>query len=107
MFHLTAPAAHMVLDLPSGGIESVANRHIDVFVCVVRSGLTTHDQLRAARLHIHAHLIEIALVVMLVRRFHDDVTAHQIVGVAIEFFRALANPRLDRIRPWHVLKNNL
>ncbi len=96
-FNLTAPLASIILKLSSGGIESVANRHINISVRRVFAWFVTfgeilasqfgipelgrleaiaravNHQLSAGNFEIDANQESFAFVVMAVRRFNDHV----------------------------------
>ena len=77
-------------------IEGIANGDINVFVCLVLVRATVGDDLGPGQGDVDADVIEIALVVMLVRRLDHDMTTHHVIGKPLQLFRFLAHLGFDR-----------
>lgn len=105
--HGATPAARMVFKPAPHRVERVANRHMNVLVRVMLRRLAAHDDFISRHLHVDAHVIEIALMVMPMMFLDDDATADDAVEEFIEFVRTLAHFRLDRGGRLYVAKNNL
>ena len=79
-------AAHLpglILEPPHGGVEGIADRDIDILMRVV-DGLRPIDHHVLPRYaDIDAHAIELALVMVPVRRLDDDGTADDAVVEAL------------------------
>jgi hypothetical protein len=102
-----APPVDPILELPAGGIEGVANRHVDVLVRVVSFRVTADDQLRTGKRHQNAHVIDGALVMAPVLRFDAYSAARNSVGEVLELFRLAGDSGLDRGRLLKAAKRDL
>ena len=64
----------MIFEQPAGGIESVANRDIDVLMGMVCCGIAADGDLAARNFKVDADPKQIALMVARVSAFDDDAT---------------------------------
>jgi hypothetical protein len=91
-------AAHLsrvILEPPRRGVEGVANGDIDVLMRVIEWACAIHHHVLARHADIDAHVIQLALVMVAVRRLHHDAAADDAVVEAFELRRLLADALLD------------
>jgi len=95
-FNVAAHLAHVIFEQPSGRVEGIAERNIDIFVRMVfRTGTPNVDVLpRDAE--IDAHAIKLALMMMTMRRHDDNAATDDPVVKPFELGRLLANSGLER-----------
>lgn len=108
MFFDVAPLDFQtVLQLPTCSLECIANCDIDVLVCGLVIGHAAHSYLIALCPDVDYDVVEPSLALMLVRRFHSNAAADDVVAKQFEFLRVFANGRLDG-RGWpEAVKINL
>jgi hypothetical protein len=94
-FHLAATFACIVLELSSRRVESIPNGNIHVLVSMMLIRAATYDQFTIRRRDIYSYMEEIAFVVMMVRRLHDNLATHNIVTEPLDLFRPFANILFD------------
>jgi hypothetical protein len=105
--HLLVPLALIVLDFAPGGPEGVAQRDIGIFVGMVGRMSLSDGDLRARHGEIDPDFEQLSLPVVLVRRLHDHVTAHDMVTVPLKPLRKLADTGLKSRRRIHMTKRHL
>jgi hypothetical protein len=88
-FHLSALAPGKVLEATLQRGERIANRDIDVFVCVVLGRFAPGDQLTAGKTKVDTHVIQVSLAVPPLAPFDQDPAAHDI---GIELLQLLCVP---------------
>jgi len=104
---VAASDALMVLQLAARRLERVAQRHVDVFVSVIRAGRSIGDDLAAGVSQVDTHGVQVALVMAFMRSFDRDATAREVVGDLLELGYALADGIFDSRRSVHLMKNDL
>jgi hypothetical protein len=104
---LSALAAGVILELPLGRVERVANGHEHVFVRVMLRRLAADHELATGHGEIDADAVQSPLVVMPVGCLDYHPAAHDAVVELVELGCLLADTRLDGRRPWHVPKRDL
>ena len=72
MLHLASPLANMIFEQPAGGIESVADRDVDVLMRMVCRGIAADGDLAAGNFKVDADPEQIALMVARVPAFDDN-----------------------------------
>src|SRR5579875_34498 len=103
----SAAAAHVVFQLSPCCVEGVPQRHFDVPVLFVLTGLASHSDLFTRQGEVDPYLVEVALLVVLAGRLHHDPTAHDVASELIQPLRLLPDEGLDGLRMFHVPEGNL
>ena len=70
--NLAAPLANMIFEQSAGGIESVADRYVDILMRMVCRGIAADGDLAARNFKIDPDPEQIALMVARVPAFNDD-----------------------------------
>ena len=70
--NLTAPLANMIFEQSAGGIESVADRYVDILMRMVCRGIAADGDLATRNFKIDPDPEQIALMVARVPAFNDD-----------------------------------
>jgi hypothetical protein len=104
--HVASLPPDMVLELTPYGVETIADRNVDVLVGVVLGRISLHDDLPARHLEVDPDVIEIAATAPL-GCLDDDATAHDTAEELLELAGALADLRLDRRRGVDIAKGDL
>ena len=104
---LAADLARVILELPVGGIEGIANRDIHVLVGMVLAGCAADHDLVSGHRDVDLGVVEIALVVMAVLRFDNHATGHDVVQKRVQLGGLLANVGLHGVGRIHVAKGDL
>jgi hypothetical protein len=94
-FHISTLPAKMVFQLAAHGLERVSDRHVGVFMAVMRVGCTANHQVLARHAELDPDPEELPLMVVAVGRLHHDATADDAVEDAFQLGEALANVRLE------------
>ena len=102
-----APFAFVVLELASGGPEGVAQRDVGILVRMANRMASTDRDLAVGNRDVHPDFEEPALLLVLVRRFDDHVTVHDMRAEFVQPLGQLANARFERRRGLHVTERNL
>ena len=97
----------MILELAHRGVEGVADGDIDVLMGVVLRSFLIYVHVLAWHADVDADLVELALVVMAMRRLDGHVAAHDALEEAVELGCFLADDRFDGRRGVHVPKADL
>jgi hypothetical protein len=104
---MAAPPAHGVLKLPPDRVKGVADGDVHVFMGVMLVGLTGRHELGFGYLEINTHVIQVALVMVLVMRLHHHPAAHDVFINEIELLAALANLGFHGLGRLHIAKDDL
>src|SRR5208337_1711237 len=107
MLNVLAPFALIIFELALYGVEGIAQRHIDILVGLPFPVLTLGNELALRGRDVDVDLENLALVVMLVRRFDNDLTAYDLGAEALQMERELADSRLHCRGRGHVPKRDL
>jgi len=103
--------ANVVFEEPAGGVESIADRDVDVFMGMVCRGIAADDDLAAGNFEVDADPEQIALKAPRMPAFDDNTARHDTIEKPLELLGAFADARRDRVRGIHVpegdLKGNL
>jgi hypothetical protein len=102
MFGIAMQTPTVVLKLPLGRIEAVAQGNIDIFVIVA-----IHHDFISRHTDIDAHIEDLALMLVLMRHFHHDPARHDRLEEGLEFLGLVTDMRLKRIRTFDVTKGDL
>ncbi len=94
----------MVLELPAGGVECVPYGHIDVFVGVMLARVAVDDERTSGHANLDAHVIDLALAVVPVRRLDHHAAGVDSPEEGLELVDPFADLRLDRIGGIHIAK---
>jgi hypothetical protein len=97
----------MIFEQPAGGIESVADRNVDVLMGMVCRGIAADGDLAARDFKVDADLEQIALMVARVSAFDDDAARHDAIEESLELIGPLAYARGDWIRGSHMSEGDL
>ena len=94
---LTSPRSSraLILDLPHGGVEGVADGDIDVLVGVVLRAFLVHVHVLAGHADVDAHFVQLALLMMAMRRLDGHVAGDDAVEEALELGCLFADDRFD------------
>src|SRR6476659_7785155 len=101
-FDVASELPRMIFELAHRGIEGVADGDIDVLMRLVLRAFLIHMHVVARHADVDADLVELALVVMAMRRLDGDVAAHDALEEAVELGCFLADDRFDGRRGVHV-----
>ena len=97
----------MIFEQPAGGIESVANRDIDVLMGMVCCGIAADGDLAARNYQVDADAHHMALMAPRVPTFDDDAARHDAIAEAFEHIGPLAYARGNCIRGSHMSEGDL
>jgi hypothetical protein len=97
----------MIIEQPAGGIESVADRDVDVLMRMVRRGIAADGDLAAGNFKVDADLEQIALMAARVPALDDDAARHDAIEEPFEFPGPLLYARRDRFRGSHMPEGDL
>jgi hypothetical protein len=86
---VAAPLTNMVFEQPAGGIESVADRDMDILVRMMRRGIAPDDDLVAGNFEIDTYPKQIALLAARVPALDNDPAGYDSVKEAVEFRGAI------------------
>src|SRR5262245_50994901 len=100
-FDCAASPVGGLLQSPFHGVESIADSHEQVLVPVVRVRRTVHHEFAGGNSHIETDMVDLAAMLMLVRRIENDATSDDVIMMAVEPRRVLAHARLHRWRWVH------
>ena len=102
-------AAHRRDDLeqPPRGVEGIANGDIDILMGLVLRPGAADVHVLPRHAEIDPHSVELAFVLMAMRRLDDDVAADDTPVELLELGDLLANARLDGGRGVHILEAEL
>ena len=92
---------------PAGGIEGVAERHLEVLVLGVLARLVGHGDLLAGHGEVDPHRIEVAVLVVLARRLDHHPAARDPIEDIVQPFRLGADLRIDLLGWPEVVKRDL
>src|SRR5262245_9151751 len=106
-FDVASELPRMIFELAHRGIEGVADGDIDVLVRLVLRSLLIHMHVVAGHADVDADLVELALVVMPVRRLDGDVAAHDALEKAVKLGGLPADDRFHGGRWIHVAEADL
>jgi len=106
-FDVTAPLTNVIFEQPAGGIESVADRDVDILVRVMSRWITPDDDLVSRNFEIDTHPKQIALLAARVPALDNDPAGNDPVKEAFELRGALLYTCCDGIRRRHMAKRNL
>jgi hypothetical protein len=104
---IRASLANVVFEQPAGGVESIADRDIDILVRVVRRGIAAHDNLAAGDIQVDANLEQIALKVTRVATLDHDAARCDAIEKPFELLGPFVYPCRDCMRGIHVPKRDL
>lgn len=105
--HVEPPLALVVLELPAGGSEGIAQRDVRVFVSVIGRVCLADRDLRIGKRDVDVEVVQPALVLVMRRRLDDHVTAHDLWTEPLESGGELANASFESGRGFHVTKGDL
>ena len=128
-FDVAVLAAHMILQLSSGGVERIANRHIEILMGAVLAGKTIlpqfssglvsgqlscaysfgraiDDYLPSRHAESDAHLKCFSFLVVTVRRFNDNAAARDARAKGFELGSSLSEVLFNGRRWRHVTKGD-
>jgi hypothetical protein len=88
-FHIAALPAKVVFQLPADGLERVSDRHVGVFMAVMRVGRAPHHQVFTRHTELDPHPEELPLMMVTVRRLHDHPAVDNPVGDALSSAKRL------------------
>lgn len=106
-FHMAALLALVVLQLSPHRIERVTDNNIDVFMCMMLSGRAACDAFIAWRSDVDGDAVDVALVMMLMRRLNRNPATDYLVTITLQPFGTFTDVRLDGIRRLKIVKVNL
>ena len=97
-----------VLELAAGGLEGVADRHIDVLMSARRSGFAVdHDIGGIGNHEMDPDVKDISLVVAVLGPGNDDARAHDAVGKLLELLNFLSDASFDGVGMLNAVKCDL
>jgi len=105
--HLAALLAREAFQLAPGGIEGVADRHVDIFMGVILVLVATHHHLPGGDGEIDVNLIELAFVVVLVGCLHRYLTRHNVAETMVQLVHFFTDDGLYGRRRGHVTEGDL
>ena len=91
-----------VLQLPPHRVEGVSRRHEDILVGMVGRAGVIDDEIFPGHPDFDGNLVQLALVVMTMRRLDGYAAPHDLVGKPLKALSLFPNPRFDRVRPVHI-----
>ena len=91
--HVAALAARVVLEPPPGGVERVAQRHLQILVVLARD-----RELAAGHLEVDVHAELLALALVARGKLEHHAAAHDVVVIALELLRLFADGVVKRVR---------
>src|SRR5262245_30701216 len=97
----------MIFELTNRCVEGVADGDIDVLMRLVLRALLSHMHVLPGHADVDAHLVELALVVMAMRRLDGNVAAHDPLEEAVELGGLLADDRFHGRGGIHVPEADL
>ena len=97
----------MVLKLPFCGIESIADRYINVLVCVSIAWLSIDNDISAGHRDVDSDVKDIALMVSRIFASDDNATPNDAIVKAFKAGRPFTHARLNGIGMGQILKCNL
>ena len=86
---VTPPLTNMVFEQPARGVESVADRDVDILVRVMSRWITPDDDLVSRNFEIDTHPKQIALLAARVPALDNDPAGYDSVKEAVEFRGAI------------------
>ena len=104
---VAAPSANVVFEQPAGGVESVADRDIDILMRVVRCGIASDDDLAPSNFEVDTDAEQIALATARVAALDDDAAGHNPIKKAFELLGALTYSCGDHVGRFHMTKCDL
>src|SRR5271166_4565934 len=107
LLHLASPLANMIFEQPAGGIESVADRDVDVLMRMVFRGIAADGDLAAGNFKVDADPEQIALMAARVPAFDDDAARHNAIADSFQLLGPLAYARRDCVRGSHMPEGDL
>ena len=105
--HIAAHLTRMVFEQPVSGIESVADRHVNVFMAAVCRRIAADDNLAARNLEVDADVEQIALPLARMAAFDDDAAGNDPFEESVQLFGPLSDARLHRRQGGGVAKSDL
>jgi hypothetical protein len=100
-FDIATSLASVVFEQPPGSVKRIADRDIDIFMRMVRRGITD-DDLAPGNLEVDANSKQIALMMTRVLTLHDDTARCDAIKELFELRGPRAYAGGDRIRGIHV-----
>lgn len=107
VFLLLVPPPKVMFELSYHSIEGVADCHVEILVRVVHWMLAIDHQLVTRYIDVHADSVELSLLVMIMGRFDDDMTAGDVLVEPFEPTGFLPDPLLDGLRMGDASKRDL
>jgi hypothetical protein len=92
MLDLSALDAHMFFKLALGGIKGIPQCHIDIFVRLAVMMFAADYNLFVRKADINADMVEIAVMLVMVFSFYNNMTADDPVTEVFEFGGFFTNP---------------
>ncbi len=99
--------ACVFLQLPLRGVESVAKRHVNVFVRLLVVVLATYDDVLVGHAQVDADMIEITLLLIAMLCLHCNLAGDDMLEELLQLRRFFAYLVLDGIRMGKAAKRNL
>src|SRR5512141_948712 len=96
-FNFAALPAHIVFQLSCSGIECVADGDIYILMRLILMALTTSYDFFARRSDVDANMVQIALMVMMMPRFHRDLATHNVRMKFLKLAGFFSNSGLNRL----------
>ena len=96
-FDVTAPLTNVIFEQPAGGIESVADRDVDILVRMMRRGIAPDDDLVSRNFEIDTHPKQVALLAARVPALNDDPAGNDSVKEAFELRGTLSYSGRDGV----------
>ena len=90
--YVTSHFPNLVLQKPDSGIERIADRHVHILMRMIFRSGSADMNILAGHTERYAHIIEIALPVMMVRGIDDDAAADEPI-VETSSFAAFSRTR--------------
>ena len=97
----------MIFKHPAGGVESVADRDVDVLMRMVRRRIAADGDLPAGNFEVDTDPEQIALPAARMPAFHDNPARDDAIGEPFELPSPLAYARRDGLRGVHMAESNL
>ena len=105
--HVAAPFALVILELAARCPERIAQGDVGVLVAAIRRMGVSDRDLLVGKGDVDSEVIEEALVLVMSRRLHDDMAAHDVLAESLESRGELANAGLERRGGVHMTKGDL
>lgn len=107
VFRVAALHLNVFFELTLGGVESVAERDIDVFVGLFVVVVATDHDMLLWNAQVDTDLVEITLVLVMMFCLDSDPATDDVIAELLQFCRLFANSGFDCIGMRYASKRNL